>query len=158
IEIAALEGTLPTEAKLFASLLQEETARTALPRNTSLELAGALGKGSQPDGTYMVAVIDIKNGTGERLHRIVNETMLSEEERVSAGSAGLHRFATAPAREISEWYAASSVASRNTLARAPLPEGERIVTGSIATLRPFEIEVSPSPGDGTTSLTQALDK
>lgn len=146
VEIAALEGTLPTDADLFAGLLKEETSRVALPRNTSLGLAGALGTGENPDGTYMVAVIDVRSADGARLHRVVSETQVPENARPDNES--LRQFAKATARKISEWYAASSAAPA---------ESERIVTGSIATPKSFEIEIGPSPGDGTVSLGNALE-
>ena len=165
VEIAALDGTLPTEADVFAGLLREETARAALPRNTSLGITGALAKGSKPDGTYLVAVIDIEDGKGERLHRVVSDTLLTESEPLSVRSNGLRRFAAATAGMISEWYAASSMAPQQTLVEALPQAGDEIVTGSIASaegLRPargkfFEIEISPAPGDGTVALTRALD-
>ncbi len=155
IEIAALDGTLPTEAELFAGLLQEETSRAALPRNTSLGLAGALGTGENPDGTYMVAVIDVRSADGARLHRVVSETLVPENAR--PGDDSLRQFAKATARKISEWYAASSAAPAEMLVRAAPSESERIVTGSIATPKSFEIEIGPSPGDGTVSLGNALE-
>ena len=153
IEIAALEGTLPSEANLFAGLLQEETARVALPRNTSLGLAGALGKGENADGTYMVAVIDIRSGNGERLHRVVSETLMPDDAK--PGDGGLRQFAAATARKISEWYAASSVAPADILVEAA--SGEGIVTRSITAQAPFDIAIGPSPGDGTVSLSRALE-
>jgi hypothetical protein len=155
IEIAALDGTLPTDADLFAGMLQEETSRVALPRNTSLGLAGALGTGENSDGTYMVAVIDVRSADGARLHRVVNETLVPENTR--PGNDSLRHFAKATARKISEWYAASSSTPAEILVRAVPGESERIVTGSIATPKSFEIEIGPSPGDGTVSLANALE-
>lgn len=171
VEIAALRGVPPTEANLFSEMLKEETLRTSLSANggnvaLSFDVTGAMGAGERPDGTYLVAVIDISDKKGKRLERVVSDTLLPERGTAgnvwdSVGTDDLKSFAATTARKIAAWYAGRSNAS-TTMARN---EADPLVTGSIAapeaTQEPeetprFDITVGPAPGDGATALSRAL--
>lgn len=171
VEIAALRGVPPTEANLFSEMLAEETLRTSLSANggntaLSFNVTGAMGAGERPDGTYVVAVIDISDETGKHLERVVSDTLLPERGTAgnvwdSVGTDDLKIFAAATARKIAAWYAGTFNAS-TTMARN---EAGPLVTGSIAateaTQEPgetprFDVAVGPAPGDGATALSRAL--
>lgn len=170
VAIAALSGVPPTEANLFSEMLKEEVEQ-ATPQHSgaghlSFDVTGAMGAGENPDGTYIVAVIDIEDARGGRLHRVVNETVIAGQGAPGApwdavGNEDLRGFAAATARKIALWYSNSVTVAEETLASSS--SNDDIVTGSIraeeaaAARLPFDISVGPAPGDGNTALALALD-
>lgn len=170
VAIAALSGVPPTEANLFSEMLKEEVEQ-ANPSGSgagtlSFDVTGAMGAGENPEGTYIVAVVDIEDARGERLHRVVNETVIPAPSPPGApwdavGNEDLRGFAAATARKIALWYSNSVTVAEETLASSSA--NEHIVTGSIRTEEtaaarlPFDISVGPAPGDGNAALAQALD-
>lgn len=171
VEIAALAGIPPTEANLFSEMLKEEAERASVPlggKNLSFDMTGAMGAGENEDGTYVVAVVDIEDGS-RRIHRIVNEMTLPDRGNAGAawdavGNDELRRFAAATAGKIASWYSDAVAKPGGTMAGAPASAGNGIVTGSIAdaaprptTRPPFDISVGPAPGDGNISLARALN-
>lgn len=164
VEIAALAGVPPTEANLFSEMLKEEAERASVPlggKGLAFDMTGAMGAGENEDGTYIVAVVDIEDGS-RRVHRIVNETTLPGRGNTggawdAVGNDELRRFAAATARKIAGWYSDAVAKADGTMAGAPAFLANDIVTGSIAAPAPFDISVGPAPGDGNVSLARALD-
>lgn len=172
VAIAALTGVPPTEANLFSEMLKEEVARASIPlsgsRALAFDMTGAMGAGRNDGGTYIVAVIDIEDTGGERLHRVVSETQLPENGK--AGSAWdavdndeLRGFAALTAQKIASWYSTATAAPQ-TVAAIPGGGSRDITTGSLAEAEPengnrlpFDISVGPAPGDGNVALAAALD-
>lgn len=170
VEIAALSGVPPTEANLFSEMLKQEALQTTPTANeggasSPFEVSGAMAAGERDDGTYLVAVVDINDTAGNRLERVVSDTLLPERGRSgdawdSVGTEDLRRFAMVTAEKISNWYAgtlaAGQIMAENTAT-------DPVVTGSISTAKPeaklpsFDVMVGPAPGDGATSLSRALE-
>lgn len=163
IAIAALAGVPPTEANLFSEMLKEETERASVQITG---MTGAMGAGETADGTYVVAVIDIRDGE-EHVHRIVSETTLpgrGEEGDVweAVDDSELRHFAAATADKIATWYSTAVALTGKTMPNAPATANDDITTGSVAarkpdTSLPFEVSIGPAPGDGNISLARALD-
>lgn len=170
IEISALSGVLPTEASLFSEMLKEETGRMNLPADGSgngfaFDVTGAMSAGEREDGTYVVAVIDIGNAKGERLQRVVSDTVLPERGKPGnvrdvGGTEDLRRFAAATAHKIASWYV-GTFAAEETLAEGST---DPIVTGSISGIASatepathIEVSVAPAPGDGASALAGELN-
>ncbi|WP_041535971.1 hypothetical protein [Parvibaculum lavamentivorans] len=170
VAISALTGVPPTEANLFSELLKEEMARTSIPLSgeggLSFDVTGAMGAGKNPDGTYIVAVIDIGDAGGARLHRVLNEKTIpggkpSEDPWNAVGNNTLRSFAAATAQKIASWYSQAAGPGATIASRLPA-ENDSVITGSIGEEKaearlPFDIALGPTPGDGNAALSGALN-
>lgn len=176
ISIAALSGVPAVEADMFAALLKEEAAKVRLPVANGgpgiYEVSGAMGAGENADGAYVVTVIDVRDASGERVHRVVNEETLPL--RTGGGDPWSHiekndlrRIARDAATKLAVWYAGEVKAQGGV--QAAVETGDTVVTGSIApgtaqapiprgqSRLPFEIVVGAAPGDGNPALSRALE-
>ncbi len=167
VRIAALGEASADRARLLGELLRRRSG--AWP---AAEIAGVLDAASLPRGLYAVAVLDLRDAHGARLHRIV------EDERFERGDAGaladedIERLAARLATRLALWRSPTSIdfAADEALARPIFAEAaamdhrgsDALSTGSIALqesrspkLR-FDIAVDPAPGDGAKALTRAL--
>ncbi|MEQ8269078.1 MAG: hypothetical protein RH982_17955 [Parvibaculum sp.] len=176
IAIAALSGVPDAEANIFATLLKEEAAKMRLPVANggagTYEVSGAMGAGKNADGAYVVTVIDVRDASGERVHRVVNEETLplraeGGDPWASIGPAHLRRIASDAASKLAVWYAGEIEAQGGMQAAAE--NNDAVVTGSIApgtaqaplpqtnNRLPFKVVVGAAPGDGNQALSRALD-
>lgn len=172
IAIAALSGAPMAEASIFAALLKEEVAKARLPvadgEASTYEISGAMDAGENAEGAYVVTVIDVRDATGARVHRVVNEETLplragNGDPWAHIARADLRRIAGDAAARLAVWYASEIDAQSGAMTKAG--SGDRIVTGSIAASTtqapqdrlPFDIIVGAAPGDGNAALTRALD-
>ncbi|MDP2125607.1 MAG: hypothetical protein Q8J92_14630 [Parvibaculum sp.] len=172
IAIAALSGAPMAEAAIFAALLKEEAAKARLPvadgEASTYEISGAMDAGENAEGAYVVTVIDVRDATGARVHRVVNEETLplragNGDPWAHIARTDLRRIAGDAAARLAVWYASEIDAQSGAMTTAG--SIDNIVTGSIAASTtqapqdrlPFDIIVGAAPGDGNAALTRALD-
>lgn len=158
----------PAQARRLATMIAEEAQRRHLmPQDQKLN--GVVDAGRARDGLYLVTVIDVSNGKGKRLHRIVDDSMQPAQ---SLSDAELRTIAASAVAKLALWRAATDdttgsiapardVASSAAFDVAPLGPDETIAAASIAAIvaaKPmFEITIGPAPGDGAEALKAALE-
>jgi len=174
-EIVPLGQADAGDTMIFADLMQQEAQRRKLgpaAGRPPFRVGGVMDAASGPNGFYVVAVLDINDGSGKRVHRIVDDGLHPKGQ--SLEYADLQRLAANAVSKIAAWYEASNAASGGALADAgidavpyagvddTLEAGDE--TGSIdasaafpaAPLSGFEITMGPAPGDGADALKAAL--
>lgn len=159
---------------LLADLMQQEAVRRkfAVGRQ-SFRIGGVVDAAHGPNGLYMVAVLDINDASGKRLHRIVDDGLRPKGEAI--GYADLQRLAAHAVSKLIVWHEASNAAS-GRLAEADtgvVPYAgidDRLATPGIDTTGSidapaafptaqglsFDIAMGPAPGDGAEALKAAL--
>ena len=134
VQIEPLGGIAPGQAKMLAVLIEQEAARHNFPlasgrdKTAAYTLSGAMDKGAAPGtsdgnahpGTYVVAVLDIRNAQGARLHRIVSDAFLAQDHRMPLSEAELRRLAAKAGTMLTDWRIRAAQAGPRTLDAPPL--------------------------------------
>jgi hypothetical protein len=175
-EIVPLGQADAGDAMLLADLMQKEAARRNLASGAGhpFHVGGVMDVAGGPDGLYVVAVLDINDARGKRLHRIVDDGVRPKARTLDY--ADLQRLAANAVSKISAWYETSNAASAGAFAHADinavpsagiddtLAAGDAETTGGIdasavfPSTQPlsFDITMGPAPGDGADALRAAL--
>lgn len=151
--------------RLSVLIAEEAQRRNTVARDEKLD--GVVNASRAGDGLYLVTVIDVNNGKGKRLHRIVNESVQPKQQTLT--DAAIANLAVSTVRKLTLWHMASgfaadeatgSIRSSGSEDVAALGPDDRIATVSIAAImavKPtFDIAIGPAPGDGAEALKAAL--
>lgn len=153
----------PDQARRLAALMAEEARRQKLETPGGERLDGVVDAGRAGDGLYLVTVIDVSNGKGKRLHRIVDDSLRPKQ---TLTDSDLLSIASSAIKKLALWHAASRDETGGIRESAPFDVAElgpddEIATANIAailTAKPrFEIAMGPAPGDGAAALKSALE-
>jgi hypothetical protein len=169
-DIAPLGKADKGDAQLLADLMRQEAERRSLgsASRQPFRVGGAMDAGAGPNGLYLVAVLDVSDANGNRVHRIVDEGVRPASHDITY--ADLQRLAADTVSKLAIWYEASNAAGGGALADAAtdaVPSAgmdDTLATGGIDTSvafpgrRPlsFDIAMGPAPGDGAEALKSAL--
>lgn len=167
VRIAALGEAGADRALLLGELLRRRSG--AWP---AAEIAGVLDAAALPHGLYAVAVLDLRDAHGARLHRIVEDGRFERDGASMLTDDDIERLAARLATRLALWRSPASIdfAADEALARPIFADAaatdhrgaDALSTGSIARQEgpgpklSFDIAVDPAPGDGAEALTKAL--
>lgn len=162
IKIDALGEVRPEQARLLAVLIRQN-----MGMSPAQEIVGAFDAASLPTDApgriYAVAVLDLKDAAGTRLHRVIEDETVDRPGGALA-QADIARLADRLSTKLAGWRGAAAMdfALDETPVDAPSLD---MATGGIrrdvheraasAKLR-FDIAMGPTPGDGTQALAHAL--
>jgi hypothetical protein len=159
----------PAQAQRLEAMIAEETLRLNLLLQDE-KLNGVVDAAPAGEGLYFVAVIDLRDATGKRLHRVVEEGL---DPQQALTDTDLKNIATSAIGKLARWRGATdnintgsiaptrAIASSAALDVAPFGPDEKVAAASIATIaaaRPtFDINFGPAPGNGAEALKAALE-
>jgi hypothetical protein len=152
----------PDQARRLASLIAGETRRRNIPISEDERLDGVIDAGRAPEGLYLVTVIDVNNGKGKRLHRIVEDGVRPKGQTLS--ETDLMSIAVNAVKKLALWHGSrETTGSIGGEADVPaLGPDDEIASASIAAIlaaKPvFEIAMGPAPGNGAEELKAELAK
>lgn len=152
----------PDQARRLASLIAGETRRRNIPISEDEKLDGVIDAGRAPEGLYLVTVIDVNNGKGKRLHRIVEDGVQPKGQTLS--ETDLMSIAVNAVKKLALWHGArETTGSIGVEPEVPaLGPDDEIASASIAAIlaaKPaFEIAMGPAPGNGAEELKAELAK
>lgn len=92
----------PDQARRLASLIAGETRRRNIPISEDEKLDGVIDAGRAPRGLYLVTVINVNNGKGKRLHRIVEEGVQPKGQTLS--ETDLMSIAVNAVKKLALWH------------------------------------------------------
>jgi hypothetical protein len=165
VKIAPQGNVQPAQASRLSAMIAEEAQRRKMPRRDGEKLDGVLDAARTPEGLYLVTVIDVNNGKGKRLHRIVDDGV---KPRQTLNDADLLRIAARAVEKLLSWSAASGETTGGIMGPtghgayevASLGPDDTVAAariGAILEARPvFDIVMGPAPGDGADALKAAL--
>lgn len=163
IKIDALGGVHPEQARLLAVLIRQN-----MGANSAEEIVGAFDAAplpaDAPGRIYAVAVLDLKDAGGARLHRVIEDETVDRPGGALV-QADIARLADRLSTKLAGWRAAAPMnfALDETLVGTS-PAGD-MATGGIrggaheratSSKLHFDIAIGPAPGDGTDALAHAL--
>jgi len=162
IDVAPLSGVSRENADTLADALREQTDSRTL---NGAQISAVLGASRKSDGLYIVTIIDLKDKSGARVNRVMDEKLIQTE--ASTGTAipqsELKRVASAAAEKLaaSPTQLARTETRTDAPAQADNAQDDGLTTASITPpldVPDFSISVGPTPGDGGAALTDALQK
>jgi len=178
VKVEALDGVSKDNADALAKALRKQTAGHKLD---GAEVSAVLGASRKPDGLYVVTIVDLKDKSGLRINRIMDEKLIQSDtapdgKSFSIPADELQRVAKLAAREFKSAPVALAAAKPRTNEQAQDRQDDAaLTTASIArnasqapapkvldpqvpdfSMAEFQINMGPTPGDGNMALTQAL--
>ena len=151
VAVQPLEGVPQANADALADELRLAMAKH---KSKGTEISAVLGASRKPNGLYVVTIIDLKDKSGARLDRVMDEKLVQAE----AGPDGAMSIPEDELKRVAADAAARLGTVSTQLATADADSDDTLTTASLASNAAFKIDMGPTPGDGGLALTDALHK
>jgi hypothetical protein len=158
VKIDALGRVRPDQARLLSVLLRQDLGSSTYRIEGALDAASADGS----NGLYVIAVVDLKDMGGARLHRIVDEERIERAANAPLIQSDIERLAGKLSTKLALWRGETQMNfALDEGLDGPLA-GDALATGSLrheeatSAKMHFDIAMGPAPGDGTAALSEAL--